>query len=117
MKKIFNTIRKDKILLSGFLGTALFTAITLIYILIFFQSLPPFVPLFNQLPWGDKRLGLRMEIFTPPLVVCAVLVINVIFCLHLYDRMPLISRIVSITTLLVSLFSLLFIIRTIGLVL
>ena len=117
MKKIFNKIRNDKILSVGFLGTILFTIITVLYTLIFFRSLPPFVPLFNQLPWGERRLGIKTEIFTPPFIVSAVLLVNVIFCVNLYDKMPLVSRIVSITTLLVSIFDLLFIIRTIGLVL
>lgn len=117
MKEIFKTIKKDKILSVSFALSAILLFLNSIYIALFYNHLPPFLPLFNQLPWGEKRVGTKPEVFIPTVIVFAVFVTNIFISSLLYAKTPLISRILCITTLLVSLFAFLFTIRTIGLVL
>ncbi|OGH22015.1 MAG: hypothetical protein A3D75_03250 [Candidatus Levybacteria bacterium RIFCSPHIGHO2_02_FULL_37_18] len=117
MKEVFNTVKKDKILYVSFSIAGVLMIINWTYTAFLFNRLPPFLPLFNQLAWGEKRVGNKSEIFIPIAIVFAVFISNFLISSFLYSKTPLISRILCITTLLISLFALLFTIRTIGLVL
>lgn len=113
MKRFFKNIKSDKILFFGFLAALIFIILNLSLVGFFYSQLPPFIPLFNQMPWGEARLGLKEEIFIPVAITFTIFVINLIVSSWLYNKTPLISRIFSITTLLISFFTLLFIIRTV----
>lgn len=117
MNEIINRIKRDKILSTCFTITIAVVVLNIFYIVFFYNHLPPFIPLYNQLPWGEKRLGTREELFIPILVVFVIFNINCIFSSILYPKMPVVSRILSVTTLLVSFFALFFTARTIGLIL
>lgn len=117
MKEIFKIVLGDRILLIGFLISFILIILTLIYILIFYKNLPPFVPLFNQLPWGETKLGEKYQIFIPLLITFLIAIINCFLSFAFYKRIPLISRIFCITSSFVSFLTFLFIIRTIHLIL
>ncbi|MBI2622779.1 MAG: hypothetical protein HYW64_01660 [Candidatus Levybacteria bacterium] len=65
MKVFFSTLRSDRILYVGFLLSVALIILTTVVILFLYRSLPPFIPLYNQLPWGESRLGTKIEIFIP----------------------------------------------------
>lgn len=117
MKKILNILKQDKIIVLTYSTATFFAVINLLYILFFFSKLPPFLPLFNQFPWGEKRVGTKTEIFIPLIIVGIVFLSNFFIAGTLYQKMPLVSRILCVTTLLISFFAFLFAIRTIALVL
>lgn len=116
MKKYFNYIRKDRLILRLFILSFALVGLTLIYILISFNKLPPLVPLFNQLPWGEKRLSDSIGIFIPLITVTIILIFNIILSSLCYSRYPLISRMLAVTAFLTSFLNLLFIARTIQLI-
>lgn len=116
MKKYINYIKRDRLILRLFLLSLTLIALTLIYILINFSKLPPLLPLFNQLPWGEKRLSDTLSIFIPIINVSIVLIFNVILSSLCYSRYPLISRMLAVTTFIISLLNFLFILRTIQLI-
>src|SRR5256885_9340220 len=60
MKKLNNLLKTDKIIKWGILGSASLIIFTLAYISFYYFMIPPFVPLFNQLPWGMARFGTRL---------------------------------------------------------
>lgn len=115
MNASFKHIQADRILYVGFLISLALIALTIVTILFFYRSLPPFIPLYNQLPWGESRLGVKIEIFTPSLIGILIFGANIILSSLFYSKIPLVARIFSITSLLVSLLLLLFIIRLIQL--
>lgn len=117
MKKLFSKIMNDKITLWGCIASILLIFLNGLYTLLSYSSLPPFVPLFNQMPWGEARLETREQIFMPIAIVMIITVGNFLLASLLYEKIPLISRILSITTALVSFFALLFLVRTIQLIL
>lgn len=117
MKKLFSKIKADKITLWGCIASILLIFLNGLYIGLSYSSLPPFVPLFNQMPWGEARLGTREQIFMPLIIVVVITIGNFLLASLLYEKIPLISRILSITTVLVSFFALLFAVRTIQLIL
>ncbi|MDP3988213.1 MAG: hypothetical protein Q8P80_03660 [Candidatus Levybacteria bacterium] len=116
MKISIKKIKADKIVFWGFLVSFFLVFINTSYVIFSFSHLPPFIPLFNQMPWGEARLGQRWEIFSPLSIAFTILIGNFILSSIIYTKMPLVSRIISITSLLICFFALLFSIRTILLI-
>jgi len=69
------------------------------------------------MPWGEKRLGTKEQIFIPIAVTFTIFLINLFLSALSYEKMPLISRIFSVTTFMAALFTLIFIVRTTQLIL
>ncbi len=116
MKKISRVLRSDKILFRLSVLTFIFITISILFTIIKFSDLPPVVPVFNQLPWGEDRLSERVGIFLPIAVMILIFGTNSVASAMIYEKTPLISRMLSVTSFLVSLLGLLFIFRTIQLI-
>ena len=116
MKEIFKQIKADKINRWGLSTVVAILIIELAFIALFYFSLPPVIPLFNQMPWGESRLGTKPAIFLPTMITFAFLILNFSLITRLYEKIPLVSRMLSVTTLLIALLSLIFIVRTILLI-
>lgn len=117
MKELIKHIKSDKIVKWSIILAAGLLIIETFYILITYAFLPPYLPIFNQMPWGESRLGTKIEIFLPILITVAFIAINVVLLTRLYNSMPLASRILSITTLLITVLSCIFVTRTLLLIL
>lgn len=117
MNAAFSQIKADKIIRYGMAVSFVILLIHAIYLGITFFSLPPLIPLFNQMPWGESRLGTRIELLLPLIITGAFFGINYFLMAKLYSTMPLVSRILCITVLLASVLSFIFIIRTLQLIL
>lgn len=117
MNEFFKDIKEDRILLRGSILTIFIIFLSFISIAIFYGKLPPFIPLFNQMPWGEERIQKTVWIFIIPAIAFIIFAINLIFEKFIYKKIPLMSRIFSITALLISILGFLFIIRTIHIVL
>jgi hypothetical protein len=115
MKPNFKIIFADKVILSMFYATVSCMLLYFLAALFSYSHLPPLVPLFNQQPWGEQRLGIKLEIFEPLLFCFFVFCGNFYFASHMYTKMPLIGRMLSIASFVVAMLSLLFIVRTIQL--
>lgn len=113
MKELFKDIKGDKTIVLAFSVNILLIIVTIAYILFAYRNLPPFVPIFNQLPWGEQRLGGQIAIFIPALAALLIFVINIFTSALIYKKIPLISRMLSATSLLAGILSFLFIAKTI----
>ncbi len=116
MKGFFKDIIQDKTIASAVFINIFFIFATTAYILFFYKKLPPLVPIFNQLPWGEQRLGDTLTIFIPVFVALLILSINIPISTIIYNKIPLISRMLSAISLLVGILTFLFIIKTITLI-
>lgn len=116
MKEFLKTVRHDKTLLGGYMLSLLLLIIAGSYTAIFYKKLPPLIPLYNQLPWGERRLGHPQELFLILLIAFITLGSNFLFSSLVYKKIPLASRMLSISTCVVCFFALLFLVRTIELV-
>jgi len=117
MNAIYKQVKGDKIIKWG-MSLALFLFIVESFFLLFFyRSLPPVVPLFNQMPWGESTLGTRVEIFLPILIGIIFFILNFFLVTRFYEKMPLLSRMLGITTLLIFMLLLVFVLRTLQLIL
>ena len=116
MKELISILKRDKIVFRLLNLSFVFIAITVLYILFEYRNLPPLIPLFNQLPWGEKRLSVTLGIFIPPALVLLIVVINSILTSIIYQKNPLLGRLLSITAFIISLLTFLFIVRTITII-
>lgn len=117
MNVLFKRLVNDKIIRYGNTISAVLIVIELIYTAIIFRSLPPFLPLFNQMPWGEIRLADKPLIFLPISLAGGITILNFFFSTQLYESMPLLSRMITITSLLINIITFIFIFRITRLVL
>ena len=117
MRGAFKHVLADKIIKWGMLCAVVILVSQVLIILAGYFFLPPFIPLFNQLPWGEARLGTRFEIFLPVLITVSFFFLNMVLLTKIYEKVPLLSRILSVTMILTALLSAIFVIRTLLLVL
>jgi hypothetical protein len=113
MKNLINNLTGDKLAFRGFIISLLLTIVTISFILFYYTKLPPLIPLFNQLPWGNDRLAPAFGIFIPIIVFAVIFIFNFLFTSLVYSKNPLIARIVAAVTLILAMMNLLFIIRTV----
>ena len=116
MKEYFKNLKDDRLLLRLFMASIILIITAFSYILFNYSKLPPLLPIFNQLPWGEKRLEETWGIFIPPLLVLLILFANIFISNFSYKKSPLISRMFAVTSFITSLLVLLFVVRTITLI-
>lgn len=112
MRISFKLLFADKIIKAGVLGSVVLLLLSTISVLLLYRNYPPYVPLFNQLPWGTERLGDKLLIFIPNAVVLVLLIINMFLARMLYEKMPLVARMIGITTFFISFVTFIFLVRT-----
>lgn len=116
MKAHFRTLTADKITRYSMATSIMLLVVSVGFIAISYSHLPPILPLFNQLPWGVARLGNKLSIFLPFTIALIFSLMNVLFASITYQSMPLIARVMSVTSFLISLLCLIFTVRTILLI-
>jgi len=116
MKKYFKHIRRDRLVLRLFILAFVILVLTFLACALGYTKLPPLLPIFNQLPWGMQRLSITPGIFIPPTVALSIFIINLFFAAFSYEKSPLLARLFAVTTMLTSLLTLLFVLRTITLI-
>ena len=117
MKKFFKLLQKDSVLTWTFWTTVLAIIVSLGVIALFYTNLPPFLPLYNQMPWGYERLGKTEQLFLFPLLAFFISALNLFFGVKLLEKNPLLARFLFITMTVISLFTCIFVTRLIFLVL
>lgn len=116
MNGTIKQVLNDKIIKSGMTISGSLILLETVLVIFFYFSLPPLLPIFNQLPWGEERLGTKITFFIPPSITLFFFVLNFFMITRIHEKTPLLSRILSITTLLVSILSIIFIVRTLQLI-
>lgn len=91
--------------------------LSLISVLIAYRFLPPYIPLYNKMSWGYSRVGHTYELFILFLLVIFFLGINSYIGLLIRQKAPLLSRFLFVTALSLSIFTTIFIIKLLTIVL
>lgn len=106
MKRAILNLFNDKLvkicLVASFFIILLITIITIVSK----PFLPPYVPLFNSLPWGVDRLARPDFIYLIPLSLGLFFFLNTFICATFYGKNALMSRILSFNSLVLSLLGL-----------
>lgn len=117
MKNFFRLLRKDNALLWSFWITIILLILMTVAIVLTYTSLPPFIPLYNHMPWGYARLGKTYELFFLPLSIALICLINSLVGMRLIHSNPLLTRFLFVTVAILALFTSIFIGRLIFLTL
>ncbi len=112
MNEFFKHILKDKIIFYCFSSGLFLIIASVLYMFFSYRLLPPLIPVFNQLPWGDARIAEKKDIFIPIMLVIVIMTVNLLLSFHVYKTTPLLSRILSVTFAIASLLVFIFIIKT-----
>lgn len=116
MKKLSNILHPDKKIFLVLCANFLVLIIALFYALVSYPKLPPLVPLFNQLSWGPGRLAIKEFIFIPLTLAIIIFIINFILSRIVYQKIPIVSRMLVVTSLFISILAFFIVIRTISLI-
>ncbi|MCL5433062.1 MAG: hypothetical protein M1524_03015 [Patescibacteria group bacterium] len=116
MKGFFKNAFTDKIIFASFFGTIVFILLAVAVVFFSYEKMPPFVPLFNQMPWGEGRLAVKSQIFIPIFIAIIFSGINFTLFSTIYQKMPLVGRLIFATGFLVSFLIFLFIVRTVQII-
>lgn len=100
-------------LLYGFNISGVLLLISIFIPILLFRFLPPFLPLYNKLPWGYARLGTKIELFIPLSIAVFYYFCNIFLAEYLYKKIPLLARLLCATTIVIMLLINIFIIQTI----
>lgn len=112
MNEYFKTVLSDRILIySSILSIVILIGIS-IYIVFVYSSLPPYIPLYHQMPWGEERLAPKEQIFIPFILTIIFIAANFFVAISVYNKMPLLSRIVNSTSVVVCLLVTIFLFQT-----
>lgn len=109
-----NTVKEmfsDKVTSSLILTNVFLLIITLSAILFFYHNLPPYIPLFNQMPWGTSRIATRSQIIFPFLVTAVLFIINFIVSTSFYKKLPYLVRMGLFTSTFLALLCLMIVLR------
>lgn len=101
----------DKINLFSFWGSIAFFLASILVAGISYTHLPPYLPLYNKLAWGYARLGHTYEIAIPIVLPILLSIVNLFIAKYLYDKVPLLARFLALITLLIALFTFIFILK------
>lgn len=74
-----------------------------IFILIFFQFLPPRLPLFYSLPWGEEQLANHQQFFIIPASVILIDLVNLALIWHLHPSQSFFKKLLIFTSLITTL--------------
>lgn len=109
MNALFKTIRKDSLVFWSFWITIVTIILMIIAISVSYTNLPPFIPLYNHMPWGYGRLGRTYELFLLPVSILAVCIVNTVVSIRLAEKSPLLVRFLFLTMVSVAIFSCIFV--------
>ncbi len=116
MKRFFKFFPHDNIILWGFTISLIVFIVCLIIVAVFYRFLPPFLPIYNKMPWGYARVGTKIEIFLPIAIGFSFYLINLFLSKFFYNKFILLGRFFSATTIAVSVITFIFILEIIILV-
>lgn len=117
MNTPFKVLFADKIVFFSFWTSILFFILTLGIVALSYTDLPPFLPIYNKLAWGYARLGNTYEILLPILLPIFFTVCNLFAARYLYEKAPLLTRFLLLSTLLIALFTFIFILKLVLIIL
>lgn len=94
MKDKFNLIISDQFVKISLLLSLLFIIPLIIIIMVTYNNLPPLIPFFNSMPWGEDRLVVSNVTIFLPLLLLFVFVGNILQATFIYNKYVLVARII-----------------------
>lgn len=100
MKNNFKIILSDQFTRISLIFSIIFLIPLLAIIIISYNNLPPLIPFFNSMPWGDERLFSSNFILFLPIILLIIFSSNLFLAIISYAKYVLVARIIMINTFL-----------------
>lgn len=100
MKNSYKIIFADRVVFYALIFSFFGILVQTIFSGIQFINMPPIIPLFNSLSWGQERLVNKIFIFSVPGFLLLTVLVNFFFVSQLYKKNPLLSRMLLFNVLL-----------------
>lgn len=100
MKGRFKLFFADNLLFVSSTSSFLVLILTFLLVVIFYPHIPPLIPIFNSMPWGEQRLASSLVLFSFPILFAMVLCVNNLLAFFLYSRYTLASRMLAMSSAL-----------------
>lgn len=81
----------------------LLSLLIILFTLRFAKSLPPRIPLFYSLPWGEKQLVGNQDLLIIPAIIALVTLFNLIISWQLHSSQTFFKKILLFSSILISL--------------
>lgn len=81
----------------------LITLLITLFIVISIKFLPPKLPLFYSLPWGEKQLADHSQLLIIPAIIALVTLLNLVISWQLHDSQIFFKKILLFSSILISL--------------
>ena len=101
LKNIYQ--KSDKFFLLPIISSIVSIIMITFFILIFFNRLPPELPLFYSLPWGETQLISKERFFILPIIIILTALINSFIASQLHSLQFVLKRILMLSLLLINL--------------
>lgn len=107
-RQIFNiretaeTLVPDKLGRSSYLASCGLVLVMLILITLLLGSLPPTVPLYFTLPWGEARLAPKLMLYILPSITLILIVFNLGLGRLSGKLSPLLPRVLAVSTVVIA---------------
>lgn len=85
------------------LTSVILSLLITLFILISGKFLPPKLPLFYSLPWGDMQLGNHQQILIIPATITLITLFNLILSLQLHNQQIFFKRVLLSSSILIDL--------------
>lgn len=100
MRDNFRLILRDKIIRITIVVVPFFIFLQFAVLAFVFRSLPPYIPFFNSLPWGEERLFVSYIVIILPILFLSAFIVNTVLSSMYYRKHTLLARILSFNSML-----------------
>lgn len=107
MKEKFKIILSDQFIRISLLLSLVFLLPLVVIILLTYGTLPPLIPFYNSMPWGEERLAYSQVAVFLPVILITLFVVNIAQAMFSYSKYVLVARIVLFNSFLFLLLGLL----------
>lgn len=112
----YHALRSDKLVVYALLGTCIVLTAGFAVLLVMANDLPSRVPLYYSLPWGEERLARASMLAILPGSALLLLAFNLCWIAFFYEKEPLLSKLLAVTSALIAFLSTYTLIRIIFLI-
>lgn len=96
-KLIHRLIASDRLTLLTIISTLLATTIILLSFLVLYQSLPPKIPMYYSLVWGESQLVLKSQFLILPVISILITLINIFLASYIHPSQKVLRQILLLT--------------------
>lgn len=93
----------DKLTLLPIILSVLTTFLVSVALIYFYPKLPPLLPLFYSLPWGEDQLVPKQQFFLLPLLISLITILNFTLAFYLHQIHLILKRLLMLNLILICL--------------